>query len=200
MSALPRSALPCPRTTSLFMPISSDGLCSLHLPPPDPHRWRWNQHVKKEAQQREREKKKCFIYKKQVNLRLAVSTRDKLTPHRGRGIEQEERLRGAGGINCQCALHVVACCVLWPAGPQRQESPFNLNTYHHDNNLVTLSEANLFISRFFFSPSCCLSFCPSLQQWQWFTHSIILCILNHSQSARCVQSQFSSPSVKCGSV
>lgn len=24
----------CPRTTSLFMPISSDGLCSLHLPSP----------------------------------------------------------------------------------------------------------------------------------------------------------------------
>jgi len=32
------------------------------------------------------------------------------------------------------------------AGGQGQESPFNLNTYHHDNNLVTLSEANLFIS------------------------------------------------------
>lgn len=96
------------------------------------------------------EKKECFIYKKQVNLRLAVSTRDRLTPHRGRGMEQGDRLRG-GRINCQCALHVVACCVLWPAGPQRQESPFNLNTYHHDNNLVTLSEANLFISRFFFS-------------------------------------------------
>lgn len=186
----------CPRTTSLFMPISSDGLCSLPPPPSWPASMKMKSACEK-GSTTEKKKKECFIYKKQVNLRLAVSTRDRLTPHRGRGIAQALRLRGRlrggrRGTNCQCALHVVACCVLWPAGPQRQESPFNLNTYHHDNNLVTLSEANLFISRFFFS--LLLSLSP-LQQWQWFTHSIILCILNHSQSARCVQSQFSWPSV-----
>lgn len=56
-----------------------------------------------------------------------------------------------------------------PASRQGQESPFNLNTYHHDNNLVTLSEANLFISltlldssiSLFYPPSS-RSICPSL--------------------------------------
>lgn len=75
-------------------------------------------------------------------------------------------------MNCQCALHVVACCVLWPAGPQRQESPFNLNTYHHDNNLVTLSEANLFISRFFFSLPLLLSLSLSLPPAVAVIHSL----------------------------
>lgn len=58
---------------------------------------------------------------------------------------------------------------LMPASRQGQESPFNLNTYHHDNNLVTLSEANLFISltllhssiSLFYSPISG-SICPSL--------------------------------------
>lgn len=192
----------CPRTTSLFMPISSDGLCS--LPPPfsllltridEDEISMW-----KRKHKRKKKKKKNVLYIKSKWICGWLLQHAIDWPHtEAQNKEIKGGVRG-GRTNCQCALHVVACCVLWPAGPQRQESPFNLNTYHHDNNLVTLSEANLFISRFFFSLLLSLSPSPHsssgsdsltlLSCVSWITHSQL--VVSSLSSVR--------PSVKCCSV
>lgn len=170
----------CPGTTSLFMPISTAGLCSpppsaSPSPSPDPHRWRWNQHVKRgRARERAREggEKKWMLCIKSKWICGWLFQHATDWPNR--------QWRTEGGVGGRPA---------WPAGLPRQESPFNLNTYHHDNNLVTLSEANLFISRFF----CCCS--PSLLPPLFLlpfhflavihSLSIILYILHHSQRTNC---------------
>lgn len=106
----------CPRTTSLFMPISSDGLCSLHLP--SSSSWPASMKMKSACEKgstTEREKKECFIYKKQVNLRLAVSTRDRLTDPTQRQRHGTRRLRGKRerGEN-KLSVRPACCCVLCP--------------------------------------------------------------------------------------
>lgn len=170
---------------------------------PSPSSWPASMKMKSACEKgstREKKKKKNVLYIKSKWICGWLLQHAIDWPHtEAQNKEIKGGVRG-GRTNCQCALHVVACCVLWPAGPQRQESPFNLNTYHHDNNLVTLSEANLFISRFFFSLLLSLSPSPHsssgsdsltlLSCVSWITHSQL--VVSSLSSVR--------PSVKCCSV
>lgn len=114
--------------------------------------------MKSACEKKKTTKKKVKI---KLNLRLADPMQGGRTAVRARG----------STVKPSAALVSGPFGPFWAAGPQRQESPFNLNTYHHDNNLVTLSEANLFISRCFFLFGCCFFPLSARPPGQMASHS-----------------------------